>query len=163
MEDQQREIIQKIVNEQFKVAFSKNKEISFSWELFWKFDIFQKINDYNTEVMFKAIVVDKRKDFSVKENIDIKDKEVLKIINDCKKTLFKQHGIKKIKISHFYEQIIDFMKEKRQIDFKSLDSAAVDKVFFEEDCMGREQSLYDALGMTHMQFKYLYQKGSVYL
>jgi hypothetical protein len=163
MEEQRRELIEKIVNEQFQIVYSKDKEIAFAWELFWKFDIFQKIYDYNIEVMFKAIAIDKRKDFNVKEKIDIKDKEVLNVINQCKKTLFKQHGIKKIKISHFYDQIVTFMTDKRQIDFKVLDSAAVDRVLFEEDCMGREYSLSDALGMTHMQFKYLYQKGSVYL
>lgn len=155
-----KEIAIQVINEAFQANLT-NKEADFAWELFWKFGVFSKLSDYNFNLMRTALA-EKRKDFDKIELLDEKDPEIIEAIKERKKALNKQHGIKRIKFSFYREQLVEFFKEKRNIDFNSLDETAAQKLLQHEDIMSNDSPIYDFLNVTHMQFKYLYQRGSFY-
>lgn len=155
-----KEIAIQVINEAFQANLT-NKEADFAWELFWKFGVFSKLSDYNFNLMRTALA-EKRKDFDKIELLDEKDPEIVEAIKERKKALNKHHGIKRIKFAVYREQVVEFFKEKRNIDFNSLDETAAQKFLQHEDIMSNDSPIYDFLNVTHMQFKYLYQRGSVY-
>jgi len=155
-----KEIAVQLIDKAFEKGLS-NKEPDFAWEFFWKFDIFSKMSDYNFELMRKALA-EQCKDFDTSTLLDEKDPDIIEAIKERKKALNKKHGIKRIKFADYREQIVAFFKEKRNIDFNSLDEAAAQKLLQHEDIMSSDTPIYDFLNITHMQFKYLYQRGSVW-
>ena len=154
-----KEIAIQLINDAFEAGLA-SKEAGFAWELFWKFGVFSKISDYNFNLM-STFIAEQRKDFNAIELLDEQDPDIVAAIKERKKALNKQHGIKRIKFAAYREQIVAFFKEKRNIDFNSLDEAAAQKLLQHEDIMSSDTPIYDFLNMTHMQFKYLYQRGGV--
>lgn len=75
----------------------------------------------------------------------------------------KKHNIKSIDFDSKLDQIIKFFHEQLSIDFMSLSKEEKVEALKHEDIVVREKSIFDYLEMTHMQYKYLYQIGSVYL
>lgn len=155
-----KEIVIQLINEAFESVLT-NKDADFAWELFWKFWVFSKISNYNFNLIQTALG-EERKDFNKIELLDEKDPDIVDVIKERKKALNKQHGIKRITLAAYREQIVTFFKEKRNIDFNSLDETAANTLLQHEDIMSNETPIYDFLNMTHMQFKYLYQRGGVF-
>lgn len=151
-----------IIDAAFSEAM-KEQHAAFAWELFWKFDVISKLQDFNVKLMFNALAVDKRKDFDKNELLDVKSSEIIEVIKERKKSLYKEHRIKRVKFNIYRERIVSFFKDKRNIDFNSLSDDEVKSLLQKEDIMSTSESIYDALGVTHMQYKYLYQRGGVQL
>jgi hypothetical protein len=110
-----------------------------------------------------SIASGKPKEFDTNQMIDTESQELLETIKERKKALYKEHSIKRVKFAVYRERIVTFFKHKRDIDFNSLDEVAAKSLLQTEDIMSSTDNIYDALGMTHMQYKYLYQRGSVQL
>jgi hypothetical protein len=144
-------------------ASLKDQRSGFAWELFWKFGVFSKIQDFNLKLMMDSIASGKPKEFDTNQMIDTESQELLETIKERKKALYKEHSIKRVKFAVYRERIVTFFKDKRDIDFNSLDDIAAKSLLQTEDIMSSTDNIYDALGMTHMQYKYLYQRGSVQL
>lgn len=84
-----------------------------------------------------------------------------KFITDYCSKLVSQHGVLSKTISKFKDQIILYFK-KKNIDFEKLTESDKYEHYTSEDISPDENNnLFKFLGLTHMQFKYLYQKGSV--
>lgn len=151
-----------VIDTAFEAAI-KDQHSGFAWELFWEFGIISKLQDFNFKLMSNAISTGQVKDFNMLQTIDVQSPEVHEVIQERKKELFKEHGIKHVEFSAYRERVITFFKDKRNIDFDSLDEEGSKKVLQNEDIMSYPDTIYDALGMTHMQYKYLYQRGGVQL
>jgi hypothetical protein len=151
-----------VIDAAFESAL-KDQSSGFAWELFWQFGIVSKLQDFNFKLMSDAISSGNLKDFDKLQTIDVNGAETLEIIKERKKALNKEHNIKRVKFDFYRERIVTFFKDKRNVDFNSLDDVAAKSLLQREDIMSSTDNIYDALGMTHMQYKYLYQRDGVQL
>lgn len=151
-----------LIDSAFEAAMN-DQHAGFAWELFWEFGIHSKLQDYNVKLLSEALKVDNGKGFDIAKMIDCESSEVLDAIKERKTVLMKQHGIKQVKFAAYRDRIVTFFKDHRDIDFDSLDEEGAKLALRTEDIMGSSYGIYDALGITHMQYKYLHQRGGVQL
>lgn len=151
-----------VIDSAFEAAMN-NHHAGFAWELFWQFDVVSKLQDFNFKLMSDAISNGNFKDFDKLQIIEVNSAETLETIQEHKKALEKEHGIKQVKFAAYRDRIVTFFKEHRDIDFEALDAEGAEAALRTEDIMGSSYGIYDALGMTHMQYKYLHQRGGVQL
>jgi hypothetical protein len=151
-----------VIDTAFEAAL-KDQHSGFAWELFWQSGIVSKLQDFNFKLMSDAISNGQMKDFDKLQIIDVNGAETLEIIKERQKALNKEHNIKSVKFTDYHDRIVTFFKDKRNIDFNSLDDVAAKSLLQTEDIMSSADNIYDALGMTHMQYKYLYQRDGVQL
>lgn len=157
----QEQIVQ-VIDSAFEAAL-KDQHSGFSWELFWEYGVISKLQDYNFKLMSDAIDLNNGKDFDKLNIIECSSPEVIETIKARKTVLMKQHGIQQVKIEAYRDRIVTFMNEKHDVDFNSLDETKAYAMLRTEDIMSSNNHITAALGMTHMQFKYLYQNGVVQL
>ena len=99
-------------------------------------------------------------DFDKIKYIPLTEEQNQFITDYCSK-LVSKNGILSKEISKFKDQIILYFKNKN-IDFEKLTESEKYEIYNSEDITPDENNnLFKFLGLTHMQFKYLYQKGSV--
>lgn len=156
----QKEKAVQVIDDAFSVALT-DKSAGFAWELFWQFGVHSKLQDYNVKLLSDALALNNGKGFDLTQMIDCESSEVIEAIKARKTLLMKQHGIKRVKFDVYKDRIVTFFKEKHNIDFDSLDEETAKELLQREDIMASDNNIYDALNMTHMQFKYLYQRGGV--
>jgi hypothetical protein len=151
-----------VIDAAFEAAI-KEQHSGFAWELFWQFGVVSKLQDFNFKLMSEAISTGNMKDFDKLPIIDVNTEETLEVIKERQKALNNEHKIRSVTFSDYRERIVTFFKDKRDIDFDSLDEDSAKKALQNEDIMSYPDTIYEALSMTHMQYKYLYQRGSVQL
>lgn len=156
------EIVVQIIDDAFAVALKETSQ-AFAWELFWQFDVEFNLHNYNMKLMADAMNSANHTVFNKDDLIDVKSSTVMDVIQERKAILMQQHSVELVPFSFYRNRIVDFFKEHRNIDFNGLDESAEKSLLQHEDIMNSENMLHLALNMTHMQFKYLYQKGAVYL
>jgi hypothetical protein len=151
-----------VIDAAFEAAI-KEQHSGFAWELFWQFGVVSKLQDFNFKLMSEAISTGNMKDFDKLPIIDVNTEETLEVIKERQKALNNEHNIRSVTFADYRERIVTFFKDKRDIDFDSLDEDSAKKALQNEDIMSYPDTIYEALSMTHMQYKYLYQRGSVQL
>lgn len=146
-------------------TLNSEKNVGFSWEMYFKHKLHAKCSYVLTE---KIMAICENEDKTNR----VSDVEAIKkvlaclddvIIKDLQERFFKKHNIKSINFDSKLDQIIKFFYEQLSIDFISLSKEEQMEAMKHEDIVVREKSIFDYLEMTHMQYKYLYQIGSVYL
>ena len=73
----------------------------------------------------------------------------------------KNGKLKKINFEEKEKEINDFFKNVRGIEFSILNDKEKENLLKHEDIMCSEKTIFNYLNITHMQYKYLYQKGYV--
>ena len=157
-----KEQVVEVIDAAFEAAL-KDQHSGFAWELFWQSGIVSKLQDFNFKLMSDAISNGELKDFDKLPIIDVNTEETLELIKERQKALNNENNIRSVTFADYRERIVTFFKDKRDIDFDSLDEVAAQKLLQTEDIMSSTDNIYDALGMTHMQYKYLYQRDCVQL
>lgn len=151
----------------FKAANNifKNKDpISFCWEFFWKYEATLIYTKFTQEEIMSIINNPENAQFKINNmSYTILNDDEIKFIQTIKRAYYKEFGIKKVKFEEYIPKIIDFFNDHKKIDFSNLDEKSRYEILRNEDIMSGEYRLYEALGITHMQYKHLYQKGSVFL
>lgn len=141
------------------------KDVGFSWERYFKYQLNAKCSYVLTE---KLIAICENED---KTNC-VSDVEAIKkilaylddgIIKDLEDRFLKEHNIKSVDFDSKIDQVIKFFNEQLSIDFTSLSKEEQMEALKHEDIVVRDKRIFDYLEMTHMQYKYLYQMGSVFL
>lgn len=146
-------------------TLNSEKNVGFSWEMYFKHKLHAKCSYVLTEkIMAVCENEDKTNRVSdvgaIKEVLAYLDDGILKDLQD---RFLKEHNIKSVDFDSKIEQVIKFFHEQLSIDFVSLSKEEQMEALKHEDIVVREKSIFDYLEMTHMQYKYLYQKGSVLL
>lgn len=141
------------------------KNVGFSWEMYFKHKLHAKCSYVLTE---KIMAICENEDKTNR----VSDVEAIKkvlaflddvIIKDLQESFFKKHKIRSVYFDSKLDQVINFFHEQLSIDFISLSKEEQMEAMKHEDIVVREKSIFDYLEMTHMQYKYLYQRGSVLL
>lgn len=157
------ELIEKDVEETLK----SDKEVSFSWEIYFKFNLWSKCNTLVIEKLTKII-----KEKSIEENKCVVDEigeiteneekngEFQKSIDLIKQDLLKNGVLKYVSLKEKEASVVSFFKEKRNIDYNCLNEKEKYDLLVQEDISSSEDKIYLNLEITHMQYKYLYQVGS---
>ena len=127
-------------------TFLNKKDMGFSWEIYFKFNLWNKCNKILTDKLLEVMSGKntEKNDVILAEiaeitESEIKNNEFQNKIDEIKLTLEKNGKLKKI---NFEE------KEKENL-------------LKHEDIMCSEKTIFNYLNITHMQYKYLYQKGYV--
>lgn len=146
-------------------TFHSEKNVGFSWEGYFKYQLNTKCSYVLTEKIM-AICENEDKTNRISDVGTIK--EILAYLDDgilkgLQERFLKNHNIRSIDFDSKLDQIIKFFHDQLSIDFISLSKEEQMEALKHEDIVVREKSIFDYLEMTHMQYKYLYQKGSVLL
>jgi len=157
-----KEIVVQIIDDAFALALTSTSQ-DFAWELFWQVGIDAKLYDYNFNLMYSAMNSKNDANFNINDIIDTKSPDIMDAIRERKAILMAEHSIKLVPFSEYQSLIVSFFKEHRNIDFNSVDDAEGVSLLRDEDITDSDDMICSALNMTRMQFKYLYQKGAVYL
>lgn len=155
-----KEFTEKTFNE-----YKDDKENFLCWERFWKFDLEIKYANF-----FNQLMLAKLENPQDNESIDIKaitpfvklTDENLQFIKDIKKELNQKHNIKQITYEESFPKINEFFETQRNIKFSELTKEEQTKQLRHEDIVPTPVAIFDYLGLTHMQYKYLTQQGAVY-
>lgn len=150
-----------MIHNDIKEKLNSKKELSFSWESYFKFYLWDKkcmtflldniqkeLNDQNFENIYLS--------FLNKEN---ENNEIKKEIQNIKNKLIEVGKLKQVSFSDKEKEIIMFFKEKRNVLFLELNPKERNKCLVDEDILQKEDSIFNYLNITHMQYKYLYQIG----
>lgn len=163
MTEDKEKFLKKFVEDQFQ-DFLENFENEFlSWEHFIKHGIlFKYINLTQQELNSAFSSWDKTKNLNLdKIKHTPLTEEENKFITDYCSQLVSQHGVLSKAISKFKNQIIIYFN-KKNIDFEKLTESEKREHYTSEDIAPDDNNnLFKFLGLTHMQFKYLYQQGKV--
>lgn len=163
---EEKKFLKKFVEDQFQ-DFLENFENEFlAWEHFIKHGIiFKYINLTQTEMKSIISIWNNNNQTLALEFDKIKyiplTEEQNQFITDYCSKLVSKHGVSSKEISKFKDQIILYFKNKN-IDFEKLTDSEKQEHYTAEDIAPDENNnLFQFLGLTHMQFKYLYQQGKV--
>lgn len=146
-------------------TFHSEKNVGFSWERYFKYQLNAKCSYVLTE---KIMAICENEDKTNR----VSDVEAIKkvlaclddvIIKDLQERFLKKHNITSVDFDSKLDKVIKFFHEQLSIDFISLSKEEQMEALKHEDIVVREKSIFDYLEMTHMQYKYLYQMGSVFL
>lgn len=146
-------------------TFHSEKNVGFSWERYFKYQLNAKCSYVLTE---KIMAIFEKEDKTNRVSDVDAIKKVLAylddgIIKDLQESFLKKYNIRSVDFDSKLDKIINFFHEQLSIDFMSLSKEDRMEALKNEDIVVREKSIFDYLEMTHMQYKYLYQMGSVYL
>lgn len=163
LENLKKEIIFFAESDANEVLNSKKNE-GFSWEMYFKFYLSTKCSLLLTE---KLLDICKKEDKTniindtevIREFLTKLDSEILKIKED----FLIKHNIKSVSFESKFSQIVDFFNQELSINFNGCTIEKQKELLRHEDIVTREKSIFDYLNITHMQYKYLHQKGEVLL
>ena len=149
-------------------TFLNKKDMGFSWEIYFKFNLWNKCNKILTDKLLEVMSGKntEKNDVILAEiaeitESEIKNNEFQSKIDEIKLTLEKNGKLKKINFEEKEKEINDFFKNVRGIEFSILNDKEKENLLKHEDIMCSEKTIFNYLNITHMQYKYLYQKGYV--
>lgn len=149
-------------------TFLNKKDMGFSWEIYFKFNLWNKCNKILTDKLLEVMSGKntEKNDVILAEiaeitESEIKNNEFQSKIDEIKLTLEKNGKLKKINFEEKEKEINDFFKNVRGIEFSILNDKEKENLLKHEDIMYSEKTIFNYLNITHMQYKYLYQKGYV--
>jgi len=143
-------------------TFASEKDNGFCWELYLNFHLYCKCQNLLVKKLIpfsKEGKTDQEFLKSYQEVVESLEDIVLKFKDD----FLKEYDLVSVSFEEMLPKIISFFKEKRSVDFLALNDEAQKDLLRHEDIVAYEDSLHNYIRMTHMQYKYLYQKGSVFL
>lgn len=160
------EKILNFINEDVDKTLGEDKDEGFSWELYFKFNLWNKCNLLINEKLLKII-----KEKSSEENKEVlqeiseileeesKNNKIQKVIDSIKDKLLENGQLKILTFKDKEKDISDFFSSERGINYKSLNKEEKYELLKNEDITYSENKIHDYLKITHMQYKYLYQNG----
>lgn len=160
------EEILKFINEDIAKTLEEDKEKGFSWELYFKFNLWNKCNILINEKLLKIV-----QEKSVEDNKEVlqeiseileeetKNNKIQKLIDSIKDKLLKDRKLKVLTFIDKEREIYDFFISERGINYQSLNKEEKYELLKNEDITYSENKIHDHLKITHMQYKYLYQTG----
>lgn len=159
--DEHIQFLKDFAEKQFDEYLS-NKAAFLCWEMFWTHYIEMKYMDFGLDILRQKIDnpsmdIDKMMPFF---KLTAEHKQVFE---DVRQKMNIQHHIKSVSYAEMSDKISEFFRVVRNIDFSSLSDAEKKELLVHEDIMDSDSTLYDYLALTHIQYKYLYQRGSVYI
>jgi len=159
--EEHREFLKELVLKECELGLTPKPD--FSWEMIFKYEIFLKNNLFISSMVSEALSLEKKPEnlFEI-QKFSILSEQDKAFIEKLKKEFYKTHNIKEMTYAKTLPLISEFFTKNRGIDFMSLSEEEQNEKLRDEDNNAYGQELFDYLGLTHIQFKYLYQKKSVY-
>lgn len=142
-------------------AYLNNKDKFLSWELFWSQHIELKYIDFFAEIFKQKLEEPTRTDLDAMLPFMILTDEHRQVFESIKQELNIKYQIKSVTYDQMMPKIQSFFKTHKNIDFTELSTTEQNKLLVDEDIMLSSPSIFECLGLSHMQYKYLYQRGSV--
>lgn len=153
------ETLKKIVHEEFNYIIKNFNTKFVAWERFYKFDVLYRYM-YYTNMELKHVISNK---IIINEESNINHppltEEDSKFLIDYAFEFIKTKNIQP-KTLDDYLPAISKIFEDNGIDFKNLSKEEQLNLLKEED-INPVNDIFNKLNLTHIQFKYLYQTGSV--
>lgn len=159
--EQHKEFLKELVAEECQKGLFPKPD--FSWEMLWKYEIFLKNNLFISSMISDALASKESPEnlFEIHGFAVLSDDDK-NFIEKLKKDFYKKHKIKEVSYKEMLPLISEFFTKNRNVDFMSLTEDEQHEKLKDEDIHAYGKELFDYLGLTHIQFKYLYQKKSVY-
>lgn len=143
------------------VDYLNDKEKFLSWELFWSQHIELKYIDFFADILRQKLEEPTRTDLDAMLPFMILTDEHRQVFESIKQELNIKYQIKSVTYAQMIPKIQSFFKTHKNIDFTELSTTEQNNLLIDEDIMLSSPSIFEFLGLSHMQYKYLYQRGSV--
>lgn len=167
IEDLKKMII-KFIREDIKTTLKETHDDSFAWEIYFNVNLPEKYVKLLTSEIMKTM----SKNATLEDNNNLKiisdfiaDEQNNADVKDCimemKEDLVKRRILRFAFIEDFEIELIKFFREKRSINFLMLNEKEKRDMLINEDITGEDEKIYKYLNITHMQYKYLYQKDCI--
>jgi len=144
--------------------YSNDLTENFSWDYFWNntalFYYMKETNDELFSLINKKFDTQAEREVALSNmQYPIMNEDEIEFIQVIKDNYYQEYGINPIKLEEKMQDIVIFFQNHRNLDFESLDTAGRFEALNLEGVTAHEYGIHNALGISHLEYLYLYQKG----